>query len=38
MRRYSTDRRTDQRIFRSTADRCKLVNVKPMIMRGGIRL
>lgn len=38
MKRYGTDRRVDQRIFRSTADRSKLINVKPIIMRGGIRL
>lgn len=29
---------TDRSIFRSTADRSKLINVKPMSMRGGIRL
>lgn len=27
----------DARVFRSTADRVKTVNIKPIIMRGGIR-
>lgn len=38
MRRDPMSRGTDNRIFRSTADRSKLINVKPIIMRGGIRL
>lgn len=29
---------TDRSIFRSTADRSKLINIKPISMRGGIRL
>lgn len=27
----------DTKVFRSTADRVKTVNIKPIIMRGGIR-
>lgn len=38
MKREQMSRGRDQRIFRSTADRSKLINVKPIIMRGGIRL
>lgn len=38
MKRNEMPRRTDSRIFKSTADRSKLINVKPIIMRGGIRL
>lgn len=29
---------TDRRVFRSTADRIKSINIRPMVMRGGIRL
>lgn len=38
MQRNHVRKSTDFRIFRSTADRSKLINVKPIIMRGGIRL
>lgn len=38
MKRKEMPARTDERIFKSTADRSKLVNVKPIVMRGGIRL
>lgn len=38
MKRTRMSGRQDDRIFRSTADRSKLINTKPMIMRGGIRL
>lgn len=30
--------RTDRRIFRKTADKKQAINVKPVVMRGGIRL
>lgn len=28
----------DKRIFRKTADKSRLINLKPVTMRGGIRL
>ena len=28
----------DRKIFRKTADKSRLVNLKPVVMRGGIRL
>lgn len=28
----------DKRIFRKTADKSRLINLKPVVMRGGIRL
>ena len=31
-------RSKDQKVFRNTADKSKKVNIKPTIMRGGIRL
>lgn len=37
MRRRTT-RRKDQKIFRQTANKTQLVNIKPTVMRGGIRL
>lgn len=36
--RKRTTRRKDQKIFRQTANKTQLVNIKPMVMRGGIRL
>lgn len=38
MKRTAMSHGTDRRVFASTADRSKLINVKPIIMRGGIRL
>lgn len=31
-------KKRDRKVFRKTADKTKLVNVKPMLFRGGIRL
>ena len=28
----------DRKIFKKTADRTRLINLKPVVMRGGIRL
>lgn len=28
----------DRKIFRNTADKTRVINVKPVVMRGGIRL
>lgn len=28
----------DRKIFRKTADKSRLINLKPVVMRGGIRL
>lgn len=36
--RSETNTSTDRKIFRRTAMKTKKVNVKPKIMRGGIRL
>lgn len=36
--RRKTNKRKDKRIFRSTAKKTKLINVKPVVQRGGIRL
>lgn len=38
MKRRSTSPRKDRRIFKKTASRTKSINVKPMAMRGGVRL
>lgn len=38
MYRSSVPHSVDQRIFKSTADRIKSINIRPMTMRGGIRL
>jgi hypothetical protein len=38
MYRKKMHRRKDRSVFRSTADRVKSINVKPIMMRGGIRL
>lgn len=38
MKRTHVNARTDQRIFSRTAAQTRLVNVVPMIMRGGFRL
>lgn len=37
MRRKSMKPRKDKRVFTNTADRTKVINVKPVIRRGGIR-
>lgn len=36
--RKRTKRRVDKRVFRQTAKKTQVVNVKPTAMRGGIRL
>lgn len=36
--RRTTRKRKDKKIFRQTADKKRLVNLKPVTMRGGIRL
>lgn len=36
--RYTPNRRFDRRRFEVTADRTKVINVYPVLMRGGIRL
>lgn len=36
--RTKTRRKVDKSVFRHTAASTKLINVKPRIMRGGIRL
>ena len=36
--RRRMNKRKDRKIFRQTADKTKLVNIKPCVMRGGIRL
>lgn len=38
MRRMRVNRNRDRRYFSKTADRTKKINVKPVVMRGGIRL
>lgn len=38
MRRSKTKASTDQQIFRRTAAKTKMINIKPRIMRGGTRL
>lgn len=37
MMRKPTNRKVDRRIFKSTADRVKSVNIYPTQMRGGYR-
>lgn len=36
--RKKMKQKKDKKIFRNTADKSKKVNIKPTIMRGGIRL
>lgn len=36
--RRRTNRRTDRRIFRETADKTKAINAYPVLTRGGFRL
>ena len=36
--RRRTNKHTDSRVFRETADRTKAINVYPMLTRGGFRL
>lgn len=38
MRRRTMRRGKDRAIFRKTADKKREVNIKPVVMRGGIRL
>lgn len=38
MSRVNTSKRKDRKIFKRTAATVKKINVKPKIMRGGIRL
>lgn len=38
MKRRSVSRGRDRKIFKKTASRTRAINVKPMSMRGGIRL
>lgn len=38
MKREEMRKSTDRRVFKSTADKIKTINVKPLMMRGGIRL
>lgn len=38
MKRKPTPHSADQRIFASTANHIRSINVRPMAMRGGIRL
>lgn len=38
MKRESTNKKTDTRIFRNTAATTKKINIQPLNMRGGIRL
>lgn len=36
--RRRMSRGKDRKIFRKTADKSRLINLKPVVMRGGIRL
>lgn len=38
MSRHPANSRGDRRAFSNTAKRTRLINVKPRLMRGGIRL
>ena len=38
MKRRPVRKRKDKRIFSSTANKTKKINVEPKVMRGGIRL
>lgn len=36
--RKRMNRKRDRRIFKRTADKSRTINLKPVVMRGGIRL
>lgn len=38
MKRKKLTRKGSRRLFKATADKTKAINVKPMLMRGGIRM
>lgn len=38
MKRKKLSRKGSRRLFKATADKTKSINVKPMLMRGGIRM
>lgn len=38
MKRKSTRRKTDKKIFRETAKKTKTINVSPVSSRGGVKL
>lgn len=38
MKRRKITKRGSKRLFRKTADRTKSINLKPDVMRGGIRM
>lgn len=38
MKRRTMPRRLDRRVFKKTADKTRAINLKPVVMRGGIRL
>lgn len=38
MKRITVPRKLDRRIFRRSASHSKSINVRPVMMRGGIRL
>lgn len=36
--RKRMNKRRDRKVFKQTANKTRLVNIKPVVMRGGIRL
>lgn len=38
MKRRKMNKHKDRRVFKSTADKTQTLNLKPVTMRGGIRL
>lgn len=36
--RKRTNKRLDRKVFKKTADKKREINLKPVVMRGGIRL
>ena len=38
MKRKKLTKKGSRRLFKATADKTKSINVKPMLMRGGIRM
>lgn len=38
MKRHKITRKGSKRLFKVTADKTKSINVRPMLMRGGIRM
>lgn len=36
--RSGTNKKTDKRVFKHTADKTKKINISPRVSRGGIRL